>query len=74
MLAFVTMLTIDTTADLIESLADRLGCSASDVVLYLAGYQEYLPSRDSDRTFGAAIDREIDLQSKKTVDLQPRIA
>ena len=73
MLAFVTMLTIDTTADLIESLADRLGCSASDVVLYLAGYQEYLPSRDSDRTFGAAIDREIDLQSKKTVDLQQRI-
>ncbi len=71
------MLTIDTTADLIESLADRLGCSASDVVLYLAGYQEYLPSRDSDRTFSGAcstIDREIDLQSKKTVDLQPTIA
>lgn len=62
MLASVTMLTIDTTADLIESLADRLGCSASDVVLYLAGYQEYLPSRDSDRTFGA-----IDLDSKETV-------
>jgi hypothetical protein len=56
------MLTIDTTADLIESLADRLGCSASDVVLYLAGYQEYLPSRDSDRTFGA-----IDLDRKKTI-------
>ena len=71
MLAFVTMLTIDTTADLIESLADRLGCSASDVVLYLAGYQEYLPSRDSDRTF-SPIDR--DLPSKKTVDLQPAIA
>jgi hypothetical protein len=63
------MLTIDTTADLIESLADRLGCSASDVVLYLAGYQEYLPSRDSDRTFGAS-----DRDSKKTVDLQAPIA
>lgn len=73
MLEFVTMLTIDTTADLIESLADRLGCSASDVVLYLAGYQEYLPSRDSDRTFGA-IDLEIDRSSKKTIDLQPPIA
>lgn len=67
------MLTIDTTADLIQSLADRLGCSASDVVLYLAGYQEYLPSRDSDRTFGA-IDREIDCSSKKTVDLEMPIA
>jgi hypothetical protein len=55
-------LTLDTTEDLLQSLADRLGCSASDVVLYLAGYQEYLPSRDSDRTFGA-----IDLDSKKTV-------
>jgi hypothetical protein len=64
------MLTIDTTADLIESLADRLGCSASDVVLYLAGYQEYLPSRDSDRTFAGTIDRD----SKKTVDLQAPIA
>ncbi len=67
------MLTIDTTADRLEQLADRLGCQPSDVVLYLAGYQEYLPSRDSDRTFGA-IDREIDSLSKKTVDLQPSIA
>lgn len=66
-------LTLDTTEDLLQSLADRLGCSASDVVLYLAGYQEYIPSRDSDRTFGA-IDREIDSLSKKTVDLQGRIA
>ncbi len=64
---FIMPLTIDTTADRIEQLADRLGCSASDVVLYLAGYQEYLPSRNSDRTFGA-IDREI------FVDSQPPIA
>jgi hypothetical protein len=70
-------LTLDTTEDLLQSLADRLGCSASDVVLYLAGYQEYLPSRDSDRTFAGAcstIDREIDSLSKKTVDLQSAIA
>jgi len=70
-------LTLDTTEDLLQSLADRLGCSASDVVLYLAGYQEYLPSRDSDRTFAGAcstIDREIDCSSKKTVDLQSTIA
>jgi hypothetical protein len=49
---------LDTTTDRLELLAERLGCTPTDVVLYLGGYQEYLPCRDSDRTFGA-IDREI---------------
>lgn len=38
---------IDTTTERLQALAERLGCTASDLTLYLCGYRDSMPRHES---------------------------